>query len=154
MPTLSHIGPLTRHPRDAARMLNVIGRYDYRDPYATRGQPEDWGVDLDCDLRGLRIAYSADLGYADVDPQIAARVKEAAQKLEALGAEIVEIHPGFESPIETFRAPVVHGLAGGLEPVRRTRQEAAGPGAGPQRQESPELDRARSVPGAGTSART
>ncbi|WP_423821995.1 amidase [Salinisphaera sp. SPP-AMP-43] len=103
MPTLSHIGPLTRHPRDAARMLNVIGRYDFRDPYAQRGQPEDWGVDLDCDLRGLRIAYSSDLGYAKVDPQIAARVKEAAEKLEDLGAEIVEIHPGFESPVDTFR---------------------------------------------------
>lgn len=102
-PSLSHIGPLTRHPRDAARMLNVIGRYDYRDPYATRGQPEDWGVDLEEDLRGLRIAYSPDLGYADVDPQIASRVKEAAGKLEELGAQIVEIHPGFESPIDIFR---------------------------------------------------
>nr|WP_299379586.1 amidase [uncultured Halomonas sp.] len=102
-PTLSHIGPLTRNVRDAAHMLNVIGRYDYRDPYATRGQPEDWGVDLDSDLRGLRIAYSPDLGYAKVDPQIAERVREATQKLEALGAEIVEIDPGFESPIKTFQ---------------------------------------------------
>lgn len=102
-PTLSHIGPLTRNPRDAARMLNVIGRYDYRDPYATRGQPEDWGVDLECDLRGLRIAYSPTLGYAQVDAQIAARVAEAAQRLEDLGAEIVEIHPGFESPVDIFR---------------------------------------------------
>lgn len=103
MPTLSHIGPLARHPRDAARMLNVIGRYDYRDPYAVRGQPDDWGTDLDCDLRGLRIGFSPDLGYAEVDPQIAMRVAEAAQKLEALGAEIVEVHPGFESPINIFR---------------------------------------------------
>ena len=103
MPTLSHIGPLTRSVPDAARMLNVIGRYDYRDPYATRGQPDDWGVDLECDLRGLRIAYSPDLGYAEVDEQIAARVREAADKLEELGAEIVEIHPGFETPIDIFR---------------------------------------------------
>lgn len=102
-PTLSHIGPLTRNVHDAVRMLNVIGRYDYRDPYATRGQPDDWGVDLDNDLRGLRIAYSPDLGYADVDPQIAERVREAAHKLEALGADIIEIDPGFKSPIKTFQ---------------------------------------------------
>ncbi|MCK2046116.1 amidase [Chromohalobacter moromii] len=102
-PTLSHIGPLTRNVPDAARMLNVIGRYDYHDPYATRGQPDDWGVDMDCDLRGLRIAYSPDLGYAQVDPQIAARVREAAEKLQALGAEVEEVHPGFESPIEIFQ---------------------------------------------------
>lgn len=102
-PSLSHIGPLTRNVPDAARMLNVIGRYDYRDPYATRGQPDDWGVDMDCDLRGLRIAYSPDLGYAQVEPQIAARVREAAEKLQALGAEVEEVHPGFESPIEIFQ---------------------------------------------------
>ncbi|MBF7051827.1 amidase [Halomonas sp. KAO] len=102
-PTLSHIGPLTRTVRDAVHMLNAIGRYDYRDPYATRGQPEDWGVDLDKSLKGLRIAYSPDLGYAKVDPQIAQRVREAAEKLEALGAEVTEIHPGFESPIDIFR---------------------------------------------------
>ncbi|MBB3189262.1 amidase [Halomonas cerina] len=101
-PTLSHIGPLTRHVKDAVRMLNAIGRYDYRDPYAIRGQPDDWGVELDGGLKGLKIAYSPDLGYAEVDPQVALRVREAAEKLEALGAEVTEIHPGFESPIDTF----------------------------------------------------
>ncbi|RJS93271.1 amidase [Salinisphaera sp. Q1T1-3] len=103
MTTLSSIGPIVRHPRDAARMLNVIGRYDYRDPYAVHGQPDDWGVDLDCDLRGLRIAYSADLGYASVNDEIATRVREAATNLEKLGAEVIEVHPGFESPIDIFR---------------------------------------------------
>ncbi|MWD26788.1 amidase [Aquicoccus sp. SCR17] len=102
-PTLSHIGPLARTVEDAAMMLNVIGRYDYVDPYAVRGQPEDWGADLDQGLRGLRIAYSPDLGYAEVDEGVATRVREAAGKLEGLGAEIVEIHPGFESPIDTFQ---------------------------------------------------
>ncbi|SES38492.1 aspartyl-tRNA(Asn)/glutamyl-tRNA(Gln) amidotransferase subunit A [Tranquillimonas rosea] len=102
-PTLSHIGPMTRTVDDAAMMLNVIGRYSYRDPYATRGQPEDWARDLDDGLKGLRIAFSPDLGYATVDPQVAARVREAAEKLEELGAEVVEIDPGFESPIKIFQ---------------------------------------------------
>src|SRR5699024_379716 len=100
---LSSIGPITRNVRDAVRMLNVIGRYDYRDAYAVRGQPDDWGADLDQDLHGLRIAYSPTLGYADVQPQVAERVADAARGLEALGAEIVEIHPGFESPLDIFR---------------------------------------------------
>lgn len=102
-PTLSHIGPLTRTVSDAVRMLNIIGRYDFSDPYAARGQPEDWGEDLGEDLRGLRIAYSPTLGYAQVDTDIAERVREAAKKLEALGAEVEEIHPGFESPIKIFQ---------------------------------------------------
>src|SRR5699024_10719502 len=102
-PTLSSIGPITRNVDDAVRMLNAIGRYDYRDPYAVRGQPDDWGADLGIDLRGLRIAYSPTLGYARVNEQIAARVREAAQHFEDLGAEIIEIHPGFESPIDIFQ---------------------------------------------------
>nr|WP_283101538.1 amidase [Halomonas populi] len=102
-PTLSHLGPLTRSVPDAVRMLNVIGRYDYRDPYMIRGMPDDWGMNLDQGLNGLRIAYSPDLGYATVDEQVAQRVREAARALEALGAEVVEVDPGFESPLETFQ---------------------------------------------------
>lgn len=102
-PSLSHLGPLTRTVRDAVSMLNVMGRYDYRDPYATRGQPDCWGVDLDKSLAGLRIGYSDDLGYAKVDAQIAERVREAAGRLEALGAEVIKVNPGFNSPLDTFR---------------------------------------------------
>src|SRR5699024_3400878 len=102
-PSLSHIGPITRNVHDAVAMLNVIGRYDYRDPYATRGQPKDWGADMNSDLRGLRIGYSPDLGYADVDPSVARHVRRAADRLSRLGAEIVEIDPGFESPMMTFQ---------------------------------------------------
>lgn len=61
------------------------------------------GEDLDKGLEGLRIGFSSDLGYAQVDPQVAARVREAADKLAALGAEVVEVNPGFESPLDTFR---------------------------------------------------
>ncbi len=99
---LSSIGPITRTPDDAVRMLNVIGRYDFHDPYCVRGQPEDWGEGFNSDLSDLRIAYSADLGYAQVNDEVATRVREAADKLAALGAEIVEINPGFESPLWIF----------------------------------------------------
>lgn len=102
-PTLSHLGPLTRSVRDAVRMLNVIGRYDFHDPYAVRGQPEDWGMELHQGLRGLRIAYSPDLGYAQVDAQVAERVREAAHRLRLLGAEVDEVDPGISSPLDTFQ---------------------------------------------------
>lgn len=102
-PTLSHLGPLTRSVTDAVRMLNVIGRYDFHDPYAVRGQPEDWGMELHQGLRGLRIAYSPDLGFARVDPQVAERVREAANRLRLLGAEVDEVDPEIASPLETFK---------------------------------------------------
>ncbi len=102
-PTLSHIGPITRTVEDAVMMLNLIGRYDQRDPYAVRGQPEDWGRDVGEGLQGLRIAFAATLGDVEVDPEVAQRVREAAEKLEALGAEVVEAQPPeFDCPIDTF----------------------------------------------------
>ncbi|WP_447556333.1 amidase [Vreelandella sp. EE22] len=102
-PSLSHLGTLTRTVEDSASMLNVMGRYDYRDPYATRGQPACWGEDLHKSLEGLRIGFSPDLGFAEVDPQVAQRVREAANQLSRLGAEVVEVNPGLTSPIDTFR---------------------------------------------------
>lgn len=102
-PTLSHIGPITRTVEDAVLMLNVIGRYDQVDPYAQRGQPTDWGEELGRGLHGLRIAWSPDLGCASVDADVAARVRQAAERMAALGADVVEIHPGFDSPIKIFQ---------------------------------------------------
>ncbi|WP_442487240.1 amidase [Halomonas litopenaei] len=102
-PTLSHIGPIARSVDDAVAMLNVIGRYDYVDPYATRGQPEDWGQDIGKGLEGLRIAFSTDLGFAEVDPQVATRVREAADRLRDLGAEVCEVDPELPSPLWIFQ---------------------------------------------------
>ncbi|GGB22326.1 amidase [Allosediminivita pacifica] len=101
--TLSHIGPLTRTVEDAVMMLNVIGRYDHVDPYATRGTPEDWGVDLGKGLDGLRIAFAPGLGGAEADPEVLVLVERAADRLRALGAEVVETSPEIESPIDIFQ---------------------------------------------------
>ncbi|MFW3614451.1 amidase [Billgrantia antri] len=100
--SLSHLGPLTRTVPDAARMLNVMGRYDYRDPYALRGQPQDWGEELGEGVEGMRIAFSPTLGYARVEPEVIECVRRAARRLEELGAEVEEVDPGFESPIRIF----------------------------------------------------
>ena len=47
---------------------------------------------------GWRIAYSPDLGYAKVDPEIAACVAEAAQRFEELGAHVEQVGAIFDSP--------------------------------------------------------
>ena len=100
---LASIGPLTRHAEDGARMLNIIGRHHPDDLYSRGGQPDDWGTSSVDSLSGLRIAYSRDLGYARVDPQIDAAVARVAERLQALGAEIVEADPGIDEPIDIYR---------------------------------------------------
>jgi len=53
-------------------------------------------------VRGWRIAYSADLGYARVDPEITASCAAAARQFEALGAVVEEVGAIFPSPRETL----------------------------------------------------
>src|SRR5947207_223102 len=95
---LSNVGPMTRHVRDAALLLNVLGGPDHRDPYALPPNDRDWLDGIEDGVRGLHIAYSPDLGYARVDPEIAAGVAAAARQFEALGASVEEVREIFSSP--------------------------------------------------------
>ena len=95
---LSNVGPMTRHVRDAALLLNVLDGPDRRDPYALPPEDRDWLAGIEDGVRGLRIAYSPDLGYARVDPEIAAGAAAAARQFEALGASVEEVREIFPSP--------------------------------------------------------
>src|SRR5438874_5223898 len=98
MGLLSNVGPMTRHVRDAALMLNVLARPDDRDPYALPFDDRDWLAGIEDGVHGWRIAYSPDLGYARVDPEIAAAAAAAARQFQALGASVEEVREVFPSP--------------------------------------------------------
>jgi aspartyl-tRNA(Asn)/glutamyl-tRNA(Gln) amidotransferase subunit A len=93
--TVAHVGPMTRSVTDAALMLNVLAQPDARDWHALPYDARDWRMGLDGGVADLRIAYSPDLGYAKVDPEVAAIVKKAVSVFEELGAKVDEKHPGF-----------------------------------------------------------
>ena len=93
--TVSHVGPMTRSVADAALMLNVLSLPDARDWFGLPYDPRDYRIGLDDGVRGLRIAYSADLGYAPIDGEIAQIVKAAALRFGELGARVEERNPGF-----------------------------------------------------------
>jgi aspartyl-tRNA(Asn)/glutamyl-tRNA(Gln) amidotransferase subunit A len=101
--TVAHVGPITRSVADAALMLNVLSLPDARDWHALPFEARDWRTGLDRGIVDLRIAYSPDLGYAKVDPEVAAIVKEALRVFTDLGAKVEEKNPGFESPEGIFR---------------------------------------------------
>src|SRR5207244_2718293 len=54
MGLLSNVGPMTRHVRDAALMLNVLARPDDRDPYALPFDGRDWLAGIEDGVRGWR----------------------------------------------------------------------------------------------------
>jgi len=94
---VSHLGPMTRTVRDAALMLNAIAGADDRDRFS-------WSSGIDylaaCEggVRGMRIAWSPDLGYATVSPEILRRCEAAVQRFVDLGADVVEASPGLPDP--------------------------------------------------------
>ncbi len=48
------------------------------------------------DLKGVRIAYSPNFGYIDVDPQVAEVVARAVEDLAQLGAHVERDRPRFQ----------------------------------------------------------
>jgi aspartyl-tRNA(Asn)/glutamyl-tRNA(Gln) amidotransferase subunit A len=128
MGLLSHVGPMTRHVRDAALMLNVLARPDDRDPYALPFDGRDWLAGIEDGVRGWRVAYSADLGYARVDPEIAAAVAAAARQFEALGAVVEEVGGIFDSPREALLTIWCAGTARLLAGFPRDKRALCDPG--------------------------
>lgn len=111
MSTLSHHGPMTRTVSDAALMLSVISEPDPRDWFAGPPLGIDYRDGLEDGVRGLRVAYSRDLGWAWCDPDVAALVDKAVSAFAEMGAEVEEIETVFDDPTEVMVTHWSVGLA-------------------------------------------
>jgi aspartyl-tRNA(Asn)/glutamyl-tRNA(Gln) amidotransferase subunit A len=86
-----HLGPITRTVADAALMLGVMAGPHPRDPTSLESAPADYSGLLRKQTRRPKIAFSADLGHARVDPEVLSLVRSSAQALEqALGITLEE----------------------------------------------------------------
>ena len=113
---LAHVGPMTWTVADAALLMNVLAEPDPRDATLPANRT-DFTARLDEGVQGLRIAFSANLGYVDVDPEIATLVAAAAQTFEELGAEVEAVDPGFSDPLESFGTLFYGGAANALRSI-------------------------------------
>jgi aspartyl-tRNA(Asn)/glutamyl-tRNA(Gln) amidotransferase subunit A len=86
-------GTVARSVRDAARWYDVTAGYDIRDPLSLPPREGGWEPQLGKqDLRGLRVAFSHNLGNAIVHPDVERVVTAAADVLiEATGMTRVDI---------------------------------------------------------------
>jgi aspartyl-tRNA(Asn)/glutamyl-tRNA(Gln) amidotransferase subunit A len=102
---LSHLGPMTRTVRDAALLMNVVARQDDRDRLS---YPIDVDFVAACDggISGLRVAWSPDLGYAAIDPEVRETTTRAAERLSDLGCHVEEVNPGIPDPWEEILDPI------------------------------------------------
>jgi len=120
--TVSHVGPMTRTVADAALLLGVIARPDSRDWFSLPYQETDYLAGLDGGIAGCKIAFSQDLGYATVDPEIVACVTAAVGRLEELGAIVERVDPGFACPDAVFNVLWKAGAHNGLKHLNAEQQ--------------------------------
>lgn len=89
---LSHIGPITRTVADNELMLEIMAGLDPRD---ATSHPKGFTRGTRRDLKGLRIAYSPDLGHAKVDKEVADLVEAAVRVFSDLGATVEQVTPSW-----------------------------------------------------------
>jgi aspartyl-tRNA(Asn)/glutamyl-tRNA(Gln) amidotransferase subunit A len=122
--SLSHIGPMTRTVADAALMMSVSAGPDERDPYSLPAERVDWTGALRGSLKGLRVAYSDDLGFVEaLDPEVRAACAGAVPAFRELGCRVTEARPGWPSPREPWELIFCGGIATRLAPYLERRSE-------------------------------
>jgi Asp-tRNA(Asn)/Glu-tRNA(Gln) amidotransferase A subunit family amidase len=99
--TLSVDGPITWTVRDAALALSVLAGPSTADDMTYPVPAPDYvaAVTQERDLSSLRVAYSVDMGFAPVDPDIRAAFASALETLASLGCQLTEAHPSTPNPV-------------------------------------------------------
>jgi aspartyl-tRNA(Asn)/glutamyl-tRNA(Gln) amidotransferase subunit A len=124
---LAHPGPMTWTVEDTALLMNVIAAPDARDPTLPANHI-DFLAALSGGADGLRVAFSVDLGYVRLDPQVREQVTAAAQVFEELGAVVELVDPGFEDPLEPFGHLFYGGAANALRDLDDAKLAMMDPG--------------------------
>lgn len=126
--TLAHAGPMSRAVADAALMLNVLAEPEARDWTSLPPEDVDYLDALEGGVEGLRVAFSPNLGYVSVQPEVQKAVRAAVQVFEDMGARVEQIDPGFEDPVETFNVHWYSGAANALRAYSGKLREMTDPG--------------------------
>jgi amidase len=100
-------GPLARTVGDVALMMSVIAGPDLRSPIALDDPGSIFTRVLERDFRGVRVAWSRDLGDLPIDPRTTAVLESQRGVFADLGVDLVEADPdlsGADEVFHTYRA--------------------------------------------------
>ena len=106
-------GPLTRSVADAALMQNLMAGPHLQD---INSLPKIEIPERLDPIRGWKVAFSMDLGYFAIDPEVRQQTHEARRIFESLGCCVDEVDVGWNSGVldawETYFEALCAGLLG------------------------------------------
>ena len=87
-------------------MLDAIAGPDDRDRHSLPAVAQSFLAACEGGIAGLSVAWSPDLGYARVDPEVADLCAAAAERFESFGGHVEVVSPSWDDPEEMFRITV------------------------------------------------
>jgi amidase len=96
-------GPMARTVQDTALMLSTIAGPDPRSPIAITQPGSLFSRPLERDFKGVRVAWSRDLGGLPVDSLVTATIEGQRHVFNLLGCAIEDEEPDFRDADEAFK---------------------------------------------------
>ena len=113
-------GPLARSVEDAALLLRAMAGPDPRAPLSLDDPPEAFVLGAGVDPRGLRIAWSRNLGDLPVEPAVSAVLEDHRAALEAMGCVVEDVEPDLTAADDAFEVLRGVGFAQAFGPTLET----------------------------------
>ena len=117
--TLSVIGPMARTVDDCAFLLAAMAGPDPRAPTSISEPGSVFSQSLERDFRGVRVAWSRDLGDLPMDPAVVSVLEKRKQVFESLGCIVEEAEPDFSGATEAFETLRAVSFLGRFGPLLR-----------------------------------
>lgn len=96
-------GPMARTVQDIALMLSAISGPDPRSPISITEPGSVFSCPLERDFKGVRVAWSHDLGVFPVDSHVTSAIEAQRHVFESLGCLVEEGEPDFTDADEIFK---------------------------------------------------
>jgi len=121
---MSVVGPMARTVSDVALLLDTMSGPDNRSPLAFGAPNCSFFSALHQASRGLRVAFSPDLGGLPVDSQIRDALARARTVLEEIGYDVHDDEPDLSGADEAFNTWRAVAYASSYGPLLRTQRSS------------------------------
>ena len=119
----NHCGPMTRNVADAALMQNIVSGPHPHDLHSLRDRvviPHKYEP-----IKGLRVAYSVDLDYMNIDREVLRNTQSALDVFRGLGCVVEEVSLGWNLDCERAAVHWYNSNIYGRQIVWQARRHAA-----------------------------